>query len=163
MLLNSQSGRFVLDDENAEIIRNTNICNFFVVNMALIHQAVDGELLDIAANGEALELMQQCCDSLMSLQRQMNDQPAALYFTAVTEAWASEAGIYTNRDEHYDRAVAALSQLFGKQGDPAYLERVQGDSYVRGIYRDAKAIREGMDLYLEAVEQYIKLRTHEEE
>jgi hypothetical protein len=54
MLLNSQSGRFVLDDENAEIIRNTNICNFFVVNMALIHQAVDGELLDIAANGEHL-------------------------------------------------------------------------------------------------------------
>jgi hypothetical protein len=66
-----------------------------------------------------------------------------------------------NRDEHYDRAVVALSQLFAKQGDPSYLERLQGDSYVRGIYRDAKAIREGMDLYLEAVEQYIMNETHD--
>jgi hypothetical protein len=91
----------------------------------------------------------------------MNDQPAALYFTAVTEAWAAEAGLTNNKDEHYDRAVSALSQLFAKQGDPAYIERVQGDSYMRGLYRDAKAIREDMDLYLEAVEQYIKNEIHD--
>jgi len=163
LLLNSQSGRFVLDDENAEMIRNTNICNFYVVNMAQAYQAVDGELIDLAANGEAIELLQQCCDSLSSLQRQMNDQPAALYFTALTEAWGSESGLFNNRDEHYDRAVMALSKLFAKEGEPPFVERLQGDSYVRGIYRDAKAIREGMDLYLEAVEQYIKLRTHEGE
>ena len=162
LLLNSQSGRFVLDDENAEMIRNTNVCNFYVVNMAQAYQAVDGELIDLAANGEAIDLLQQCCDSLTSLQRQMNDQPAALYFTALTEAWGSEAGLFNNRDEHYDRAVMALSKLLAKEGEPPFVERLQGDSYVRGIYRDAKALREGMDLYLEAVEQYIKLRTHEE-
>ena len=160
-LLNSQSGRFVLDDVNAEMIRNTNICNYFVVNMASIYQSVDGELLDIDSHEEALSLLRQCNDSLTSLQRQMNDQPAALYFTAVTEAWSAETGLVNNRDEHFDRAVVALSQLFAKQGDPSYLERLQGDSYVRGIYRDAKAIREGMDLYLEAVEQYIMNETHD--
>ena len=163
LLLNSQSGRFVLDDENAEMIRNTNVCNFYVVNMAQAYQAVDGEVIDLAANSEAIDLLQQCCDSLTSLQRQMNDQPAALYFTAITEAWGSEAGLFNNRDEHYDRAVMALSKLLAKEGEPPFVERLQGDSYVRGIYRDAKALREGMDLYLEAVEQYIKLRTHEEE
>ena len=161
LLLNSQSGRFVLDDENAEMIRNTNICNFYVVNMAQVYQAVDGELLDLPANGEAMALLEQCCDSLTSMQRQMNDQPAALYFTTLTEAWGAEAGLFNNRDEHYDRAVTALSQLFAKQGDPPYVERLQGDSYLRGIYRDAKARREGMDLYLEAVEQYIKHETHD--
>lgn len=161
MLLNSQSGRLTLDDENSEIIRKTNICNFYVVNTALIYQAVEGDIMDIDTNSEARNLLEQCCDSLISLQTQMNDQPAALYFTAVTEAWAAEAGLTNNKDEHYDRAVSALSQLFAKQGDPAYIERVQGDSYMRGLYRDAKAIREDMDLYLEAVEQYIKNEIHD--
>jgi len=163
LLLNSQSGHFVLDDENADVISRTNICNYYVVNTARIYQAVDGELIDLDSNGEALALLRQCGDSLLSLQRQMNDQPAALYFTAVTEAWMAETGLVNNRDEHFDRAVVALAQLLGKQGEPAYVERLQGDSYLRGVYRDAKAVREGMDLYLEAVEKYIKNETHGEE
>lgn len=161
LLLDSQSGNFVLDDDNAEMIGKTNICNFYVINMARIYQKVDGELLDIDGNPEALKLLEQCRDSLTSMQSLMNDQPAALYFTAITEAWLAESGISANKNEHYDRAVAALSMLFGKQGDPAYIERLQGDSYVRGLYRDAKAVHEGMDLYLEAVEQYIKNETRD--
>lgn len=161
MLLNSQTGQFDVEDENAEVVRNTNICNFYVINMARIYQAVDGEIMDIDAHADARRMLEQCVDSLTSLQKQMNDQPAALYFTAVTEAWAAEVGITGNKDEHYDRAVEALSRLFDKQGEPAYVERLQGDSYVRGLYRDAKAIREGMDLYLEAVEKYIKYKTQD--
>ena len=155
LLLDSQTGRFVLDGENADIIRQTNVCNFFVVNMARIYQEVEGEVMDIGGNDAALALLTQCQDSLTSLQTQMSDQPAALYFTAVTEAWSAVAGLTGNRDNHLDRAVGALAQLFAKQAEPSYVERLQGDSYLRGLYRDAKSQHEGMDLYLEAVELYI--------
>lgn len=156
VLLNCQNGDFVFDDDKAEMIRQTNICNNYVVNMARIYQQIDGDLSALYSHQEALALLQQCTDSLNSLQRQMDEQPAALYFSAVTYAWMAEGMGGEQKSDWYDNAVGALSKLFGKQSDPSYIERLQGDSYLRGLYRDPDAVREGMDLYLEAVEHYIK-------
>lgn len=156
LLLNCQNGDFLFDDEKAEEIRKTNINNFYVVNLARIYQQVDGDLQNIASYEEALSQLMQCQDSLTTLSLQMSDQPAALYFTAVTSAWLAEGSVSANRNELYEKSIDSLSRLFAKQSVLDYIQRLQGDSYLRGLYRDADAVREGMDLYLEAVEHYIR-------
>ena len=156
LLLDSHNGGFLSDPAKAEQVKRTNVCNLYVVNLAQIYQQTGGELTDILAHPESEQLIEQCADSLASLQRQMEEQPAALYFTAVTEAWSALSIGSGERNAHFDRAIDALCQLFAKEAEPTYIERLQGDSYLRGVYRDARASRHGMDLYLEAVEAYIR-------
>lgn len=156
LIIDCQSGDFLDDEAKAEAIRQTNVCNLFVINMARIFHQVDGDLQSIASDDYASSLLTECQSLLPRLQDQMRSEPASLYFTAVTEAWLAESIGASDRDEHQARAVAALVALFGKEDERGYISRLQGDSYVRGFYRNQKQQNEGFDLFLEAVEQYIQ-------
>lgn len=161
LLINSHNGNFLEDAERAEEIKRTNINNLYVVNMAQIYQEVEGDVRNIMSNDVAQMLLTQCLDSLQSLRDQVQDQPAALYFTAVTQAWAAVSIGGSERDKLFDDAVKSLVALFDKRANPNYIERLQGDSYLREIYRNSNTSHEGRDLYLEAVERYILQMTHE--
>lgn len=155
LLIDCQNADFLTNVEVAEAVRQTNICNLFVVNMARIFRMVDGELAALPADDGAMDLLHECRQLLPSLQDQMGDEPAALYFTAVTEAWAAEAIGDDDRDRHLSLAREALTSLFAKDPEAVHIARLQGDSYLRGIYRTQQLRQQGIDLYLEAVEQYI--------
>lgn len=159
LLISCQNGDFLSDAALAEAIRQTNICNLFVINAARIYHLVDGDLQSLASHPEALSLLSECRDLLPTLQDQMGLEPAALYFTAVTEAWVAEALDTAHSSEHHDRAVSALLRLFGKEDSAGYIARLQGDSYLRGFYRNRQQRQHNIDLYLEAIEAYIQQLT----
>ena len=151
---------FLTDERLAQSIASTSAVNFFVVNMSIGNQLLqeDGGAF---ANERMLKCFEDCYKRLPDLQKEGNENPGAKsacqYFTAVTEARYAQAILKDigQKNEHYDKAVAALVELFKTDEKATFIGRCQGDSYVRGVYRTQKNLGLGLDLYLEAVEAYI--------
>lgn len=151
---------FLTDERLATSIAQTSAVNFFVVNMSIANQLLqeDGGSF---TNERMLKCFQDCYNRLPALQKEGEENPGAIsackYFTAVTEARYAQAILkdISQKNEHYDKAVAALVELFKTDANATFIGRTQGDSYVRGIYRTQKNLNSGLDLYLEAVEAYI--------
>ena len=151
---------FLTDERLATSIAQTSAVNFFVVNMSIANQLLqeDGGSF---TNERMLKCFQDCYNRLPALQKEGEENPGAVsackYFTAVTEARYAQAILkdISQKNEHYDKAVAALVELFKTDANATFIGRTQGDSYVRGIYRTQKNLNAGLDLYLEAVEAYI--------
>lgn len=151
---------FLTDERLAQSIAATSAVNFFVVNMSIANQLLqeDGGSF---TNERMMKCFEDCYKKLPALQKEGEENPGAVsackYFTAVTEARYAQA-IEKNPEQknlHYDKAVAALVELFKTDANATFISRTQGDSYVRGIYRTQKNLNIGLDIYLEAVEAYI--------
>ena len=157
LLLDSHTGNFLHDPVKLEQMRRSNINNLFVVNMADIFSKTEGDLSALQRTDDCAMRLQQCSDSIPSLQANAPDAPSTLYFTAVTRLWQAESNSTLEKDALYDEAVQALCSLFQIQGGQNYISRLQGDSYIRHLYRSAAERRRRHDIYLEAVERYINL------
>lgn len=155
LLLDSHNGRFLQDPTTREMMRQSNIRNLFVVNLADIYNKTDGRLEKINETADCAYRLQQCADSLVSLQIRYPNDPATWYFAAVTRLWQSESMNGADNEAYVDAAVNALFRLFCIENRQPYIARLQGDSYVRHIYRNPYSRRMHRDLYLEAVERYI--------
>lgn len=153
-LLNLHNRDWLQDARRAEMVASTNLCNRYVVNLARIFDQTSGDLQSISQYSESGELLMNCVDSLTSLKATYPDDAASLYFEAVTNAWMAESLGADHQVTLQDNAVDALSRLM--ELDENYIARLQGDSYLRQLYRNAGNKKQGRDLYLEAVEKYIK-------
>lgn len=155
VLLDSRSGNFLRDERQNEIMRQSNIRNLYVVNFADIYRKVDGNLPAIQSSSDCSMRLQQCADSLKILIQNEPDAPSTLYFTAVTNLWQSDQVSGADKEPFVEAAVDALFRLFLIDNEPTFISRLQGDSYVRHIYRNPANRQLKRDIYLEAVERYI--------
>jgi len=155
ILLNSYMGRFLDDPDHLEMLRKSNLRNFYVANMADMYSKCDGVIDALQTAENCHELLQQCVDSLQELKLRFPGDPAALYFTAITRLWQAESIGGEDRDANFDLAIDALEQLFKIDVQPTYISRLQGDSYVRNFYRTPRSRKMKRDIFLEAVEQFI--------
>jgi len=155
LLLDSHNGRFLHEPATREMMRQSNIRNLYVVNLADIYNKTEGRLDLIRETSDCAYRLQQCADSLVSLQTRHPNDPATWYFAAVTRLWQAESMNGTDNEAYIDAAVDALFHLFLIESSQSYIARLQGDSYVRHIYRNPYSRRQHRDLYLEAVERYI--------
>lgn len=157
-MLDSQGGRFRSDPRLLDAMRQSSLRNLYVVNIADIYNRCHGDIVTLQSDPEAANRLTQCADSLQQLRIEYPDEPAAWYFTAVTNLWQSASFGDLEKNEYCDMAVDALYRLF--LIDQQYISRLQGDSYVRHHYRNLAARKLSRDLYLEAVERYISHTTH---
>ena len=155
ILLNSYMGRFLDDPDHLEMLRKSNLRNFYVANMADMYSKCDGVIDALQTAENCHELLEQCVDSLQELKLRFPGDPAALYFTAITRLWQAESIGGEDRDANFDLAIDALEQLFKIDVQPTYISRLQGDSYVRNFYRTPRSRKMKRDIFLEAVEQFI--------
>lgn len=150
---------FLSDDALAQSIASTSAVNFFIVNMSIAHQLLqeDGGTY---TNERERECFKQCFNRLAELKAEgekiESSLTASYYFTAVAEARYAEAFCDADgKREHHAKAIDALVQLFKSDENATFISRLQGDSYVRGVYATPAKMAQGFDLYLEAVERYI--------
>ncbi len=153
---------FTEDPDLAERMKKTHLINAFVVNMAIAHEIFATE--NSYANQKVKNAFLECYGKLEELNTQYPDRVETYYFTAVTEArYADAKGFMTFEDiessgfsqkAHFDNAKKALVELFKKDED--YISRCQGDRYIRDIYTSPQNKSANVDIYLEAVEAYIK-------
>lgn len=155
MVLDAHSGRFLYDPSHLEVMRRSGIRNFYVANFADIYRKTDGHIDALQSVEDCGFRLEQCVDSLDVLHDLMSVDPAACYFTAVTRLWQAESLGGVDKDDWADLAIEALVQLFQFEAQPTYISRVQGDSYIRHIYRNPVNRKLRRDIYLEAVERYI--------
>ena len=155
ILLDSHTGRFLEDPDLLELLRNSNLRNFYVANMADMYRKCDGVIDALQTSEDCHEILQQCVDSLPSLNKRYPDDATTYYFTAVTNLWQGESIGGEYRDDYLNKAVDALEKLFRLDAEPTYISRLQGDSYVRSIYRTPYSRKLKRDIFLEAVEQFI--------
>jgi len=155
ILLNSYTGRFLDDPDHLALLRNSNLRNFYVANMADMYTKCEGVIDALQTSEDCHIILQQCVDSLEQLSLRYPDDPAAYYFTAVTRLWQAESIGGVDRDANFDLAIDALEKLFKLDVEPTYISRLQGDSYVRSFYRTPKSRKLKRDIFLEAVEQFI--------
>ena len=154
-LLDSHSGRFLNDSRQRELLRQSSLRNLYVVNLADIYSKTNGRLDIIPSTDDCAYRLQQCADSLRVLQGLEPNNASTWYFTAVTNLWQAESCSGEYRDSYLDDAQAALFRLFCIDSEPSYINRLQGDSYVRHHYRTPSQRQLKRDVYLEAVERYI--------
>ncbi len=157
ILLNSYMGRFLDDPDHLALLRGSSLRNFYVANMADMYRKCEGVIDALQTSENCHEILQQCADSLKQLQLRYPDDPAALYFTAVTRLWQAESIGGEDRDDNFNLAIEALVQLFKLDARPTYISRLQGDSYVRNFYRTPRSRKEKRDIFLEAVEKFISI------
>lgn len=160
-LLNLHNRDWLQDHSKAEKVASTNLCNRYVVNLARIFEQTAGDVQSITPYSLSGELLQQCADSLSRLKDIYPSDAATLYFEAITDAWMAESINAEQQNELRDNAVEALANLMLM--DERYVASIQGDSYIRNLYRNAASRKKGRDLYLEAVEQYINRLTFDNE
>lgn len=147
---NKQS--FLTDLALADRIKNTNIVNFYVINMALGHDAYfkTGKYSDPTV----VQCFTECHDSLSVLEALPADRAEKLYFKAVALARYAEMSLTEDKAELILQARDALTDLFVL--NESMIGICQGDRYIREIYRTPALRQKGVDIYLEAVEEYIK-------
>lgn len=151
---------FLTDDALAQSIASSSVVNFFIVNMDIAHQLLqqDGGTY---TNERERQCFKDCYNRIGALKEEGEKIPAYLtasyYFTAVAEMRYAEAFADAEAKKgHFARAVEALVALFKSDENATFISRCQGDSYVRGVYATPAKMNQGVDLYLDAVEQYIK-------
>lgn len=151
---------FLTDDALAQSIASSSVVNFFIVNMDIAHQLLqqDGGTY---TNERERQCFKDCYGKLAALKEEGERIPAYLtasyYFTAVAQMRYAEAFADADgKKEHFAKAVEALVALFKSDENATFISRCQGDSYVRGVYATPAKMNQGVDLYLDAVEQYIK-------
>lgn len=147
---NKQS--FLTDQALADRIKNTNIINYFVINMALGHDAYlkSGKYSD----STVIKCFTECNDSLSVLEALPDDRAEKYYFKAITLARYAEMSLSEDKPEMLLAARDALTDLFTL--NESMIGICQGDRYIREIYRTPELRQAGIDIYLEAVEEYIK-------
>jgi len=154
------------DTELAERIKRTGIVNYFVIEMSQIHESYLYELGQIYS-AALKEEIRGCYERLPELLAADGFDREKAYFEAVTEgryadfvgadeerAGASMEEAQQIKDAHIDAAVDALVRLFEEEED--MISFCQGDRYVRGVYRNPLYKSQGIDYYLEAVDEYVK-------
>lgn len=143
---------FKNDLEFAARIARTNIINYYVMNMAIGHEAYmeSGQYGDPLARAA----FTACYDSLPALMQLPEGNPAKNYFHAVTLARWAEMTLSEEKDQLLIEARNQLTELF--RHDPEMIATCQGDRYVRDVYRTPELRRQQMDIYMEAVEEYIR-------
>lgn len=147
---NKQS--FLTDRALADRIKNTNIINFYVINMALGHDAYfsSGKYSD----PDVIQYFTECKDSLSLLEALPDDRAEKYYFTAITKARYAEMSLSEDKQEQIKEARESLVDLF--MLNESMIGICQGDRYIREIYRTPELRQKGIDIYLEAVEEYVK-------
>ena len=147
---NKQS--FLTDKALADRIKNTNIINYFVINMAQGHDEYfkTGKYSDPTV----IQCFTECNDSLSVLEKLPDNSAEKLYFKAVTIARYAEMSLSEDKNEQLMKARDALTDLFIL--NESMIGICQGDRYIREIYRTPALRQKGIDIYLEAVEEYIK-------
>ena len=147
---NKQS--FMTDRALADRIKNTNIINFYVISMALGHDAYfnSGKYSD----PEVMINFTQCRDSLKVLEALPDDRAEKYYFKAITKARYAEMSLSEDKAEQIKEARQALVDLF--MLNESMIGICQGDRYIREIYRTPELRQKGIDIYLEAVDEYVK-------
>lgn len=138
----------------AERMKATNIVNYYVVNMSIVHEILQGGA-SFYTDPRVQQALKECYTKLPELEKERQGAPDFYYFTAVTEARYAECFGGDNKKEHYDKAIAALVKLFKSDKNATFISRCQGDFYVRNMYSTQGKLNEGFDIYLEAVEAYI--------
>lgn len=147
---NKQS--FLTDQPLADRIKETNIINFYVINMAMGHDAYFKT--GIYSDPTVVKNFTECHDSLSVLEKLPDDRAEKYYFKAVTLARYAEMSLSEEKAEMLLAARDALTDLFLL--NESMIGICQGDRYIREIYRLPSLRQEGIDIYLEAVEEYIK-------
>lgn len=151
---------FLHDRSLANRIASTNIVNYYVIQHALAHDQYQksGRYNDPVVT----ECFTAAFDSLSALERRLDeDRPERHYFRAVSFARYGDMLSDENKPALMDSAVQALVDLFSL--DDNYISICQGDIYVRDIFRNPAQKKLHMDIYLEAVEAYIKKITAEDD
>ena len=143
---------YLTDRALADRIRSTNIVNFYVINMALAHDAYfnTGKYSD----PNVIQYFTECNDSLSVLETLPDDRPEKYYFKAITKARFAEMSLSEDKPEKIKEAREALVDLF--MNNESMIGICQGDRYIRDIYRTPDLQQKGIDIYLEAVEEYVR-------
>lgn len=148
---------FLNNEALASRIRETNIVNFYVINTAQAFEA-----LSISGNYSdpiVTEKFKACNDSLGALAKIDDSLIAKYYFRAVTLSRYAEVILNEDRNDMMLDAISSLADLF--EANPDMIDICQGDQYIRDIYRNSVLKQKQIDIYLEAVEQYIKRKCNE--
>lgn len=147
---NKQS--FLTDQALADRIKNTNIINFYVIDMALGHDAYfkSGKYSD----PEVIKYFTECYDSLAVLDKLPDDRAEKYYFKAATMGRYAEMSLSDDKPAQLLAARDALTKLFTL--NESMIGVCQGDRYIREIYRTPALRQKKIDIYLEAVDEYIK-------
>ena len=96
----------------------------------------------------------QCRDSLKILEALPDDRAEKYYFKAITKARYAEMSLSEDKAEQIKEARQALVDLF--MLNESMIGICQGDRYIREIYRTPELRQKGIDIYLEAVDEYVK-------
>ncbi|MCF0180511.1 MAG: hypothetical protein HUJ97_09770, partial [Bacteroidales bacterium] len=94
-----------------------------------------------------------CYNALPLLEKFPDTSVEKYYFTAVTLARFAEMSLREDKPELLLAAREALVKLF--QISDSMIGICQGDRYIRDIFRIPTLRQQGVDIYLEAVEEYI--------
>lgn len=148
---------FLNNEALASRIRETNIVNYYVINTAQAFEALamSGNYSDPIVS----EKFKECNDSLSALAKIDNSIIAKYYFRAVTLSRYAEVILSEDRNDMMTDAISSLADLF--EANPDMIGICQGDQYIREIYRNSALKQKQMDIYLEAVELYIKRKCKE--
>lgn len=143
---------FLTDQVLADRIKTTNIINYYVINMAIGHEAYlkSGKYSDPTV----IKCFTECNDSLSVLEALPDDRAEKYYFKAVTLARYAEMSLSEDKNDILLAAREALINLFTL--NESMIGICQGDRYIRDIYRTPDLRQKGIDIYLEAIEEYVK-------
>lgn len=142
---------YLTDQSLAERVKGTNVINFYVISMAQGHDAFFNS--GIYSDPIVTQSFTDCYNALSILDKLPDDSSEKYYFKAVTLARFADMSLREDKPELLLAAREALTKLF--LINESMISICQGDRYIRDIYRTPTLRQQGVDIYLEAVEEYI--------
>ena len=142
---------YLTDQSLAERVKGTNIINFYVISMAQGHDAFFNS--GIYSDPIVSQNFTDCYNALPLLEELPDESSEKYYFKAVTLGRYADMSLSDNKPKMLLNAREALVELF--MLNDSMIGICQGDRYLREIYRTPTLRQQGIDIYLEAVEEYI--------
>lgn len=143
---------FLTDQALAERVKETNIINFYVINMAIGHDAYFKS--GMYTDPQVIQSFTECYSRLAELDALADERAEKYYYKALSIARYAEMTLSEDKPKQLLEARDALTDMF--MANEAMIGICQGDRYIREIYRTPALRQKEIDIYLEAVEEYIK-------
>lgn len=148
---------YLTDQSLAERVKGTNVINFYVITMAQGHDAFFNT--GIYSDAIVSQRFTECYNALPILEKLPDTSVEKHYFKAVTLARFADMSLREDKAEMLQKAKEELTTLF--QISDTMIGICQGDRYLRNIFRTPEMRQQGMDIYLEAVEEYVNIWSKE--